>query len=804
MKPRPNPFLRPARFVATLALSASPVAYAASQTWSSSTTGNWSDGTKWVGASAPGATSGLNNTNVATFSNAAGGTITIDSATQNIGGLLFSGAPGAYIIGSSGANAGNSLFLSSGGSIVAGATSGSSAFTINAPLVLAPASPTTAGTYSFTSTFASTPFTIAGNVTGGTTTLGITLNLDGTSVTRRGSTVSGSISDGGAAGGLAVTTVNNNFSSWSLSGNNSYTGVTTVNSRLNIRSANALGSTVGGTIVVANGNAALEFDNTGNAGSGITFAAEALSIAGTGNSGAGAIRNIAGINTYTGAVTLTGATTINSNSGKITFDVASGNAITATNQNLTLGGTAAGEVADAIAIGSGSLTKVDSGTWTLSANNSYSGLTTVSGGALSVTGSLNSGNALTVGASGTANFANASQNLGAVGNSNTTTNALNFSNATGTVVLASLTGSGNTRFGSNGTVTGGISTGTVTSVGNLNANISGGTTTAGGLLTGTVSSGTTSAGSLSSTSVTGGTNTITGAAGITSLNGGATTVGGVATIGTMTTGTVNLNGATSAIATLNGGTVNLGSTTLTVGNGTTSGAITGASGALTVTGALSLNGSNTYGGVTSISTGGDLRVNGTNSGSGAVNVASGANLGGSGSVIGGINVTGVLTPGNSIESLGGGALNFLTGSTYAYELQTDLFTGTPNVAGDLTYSSSSLSIAAGTILTLSDLGGSTALANGSKLTLISSVGAWNLGLFSYDAGAGLVTLNDDTNITIGANIWKFDYNDTLAGSNFTGDTTGANNFVTLTVVPEPNVSALIGGLGLLSLLRRRR
>jgi len=374
--------------------------------------------------------------------------------------------------------------------------------------------------------------------------------------------------------------------------------------------------------------------------------------------------------------------------------------------------------------------KIGAGTFTFTSAsaNTYTGLTTVTGGALTIgsSGSLKSGNALTVGASGTADFQNAGQTLGAVSNANTATNALNFSNASSTVVLASLTGAGNTRFG------------------------------------------------------------------------------GVATIGTLTSGTANLNGATSSITTLNGGTVNLGSTTLTVGSGTTSGAITGASGALTVTGALALNGSNTYGGVTSISTGGDLRVNGTNSGAGAVNIASGAKLGGSGSVIGGINVSGILAPGNSIESLGGGALSFTTGSTYAYELQTNVFASTPSVAGDLTYSSGTLNIASGTILTLTDLGASTALANGSKLTLISSVGAWNFGLFSYDAGAGLTTLADDSTFTLGANTWTFNYNDTLAGSNFTGDTSGATNFVTLTVIPEPNVAALVGGLSVLAMLRRRR
>jgi hypothetical protein len=49
----------------------------------------------------------------------------------------------------------------------------------------------------------------------------------------------------------------------------------------------------------------------------------------------------------------------------------------------------------------------------------------------------------------------------------------------------------------------------------------------------------------------------------------------------------------------------------------------------------------------------------------------------------------------------------------------------------------------------------------------------------------------------------FNYNDTVAGSNFTGDITGASNYITLTAVPEPNVAALLGSLGTLLLLRRR-
>ena len=97
---------------------------AASQTWTggSVVNGNWSTIGNWSGGAAPGSTSLTTSTDIATFNaaiantwgNAAGNPIVIDSASQNISGITFTGAAGNYFIGSTG---GNALKLTSGGTI---------------------------------------------------------------------------------------------------------------------------------------------------------------------------------------------------------------------------------------------------------------------------------------------------------------------------------------------------------------------------------------------------------------------------------------------------------------------------------------------------------------------------------------------------------------------------------------------------------------------------------------------------------------------------------------------------------------
>jgi autotransporter-associated beta strand protein len=291
--------------------------------------------------------------------------------------------------------------------------------------------------------------------------------------------------------------------------------------------------------------------------------------------------------------------------------------------------------------------------------------------------------------------------------------------------------------------------------------------------------------------------------GITKAGAGTLTLGGTnaytgATL--ISAGTLEVTGS---IATSSGITNNAALTFNSASAQSYGNAING-TGTLTKQGGgiLTLGGTNGYTGLTTISGTGTLALGAA----GSINNSSGVALGtagtfdvsaksggysvakltGSGTVIGALTVTTELAIGNSPGVVTyTGDLTLGAASTSKFEVIGGS-TADPTV-GDLGVVNGLLTISAGAILNLVQLGAYTA---NDKFTL-----------FAYNTLSGTFAgMADDTNITDNlGGIWTINYNDNTAGLN--GGVGAA--YITVTAVPEPG-AALIGSLGLLALLRRRR
>jgi autotransporter-associated beta strand protein len=601
--------------------------------------------------------------------------------------------------------------------------------------------------------------------------------------------------------------------------------------------AGATSATYAGNIVNSE-DVGSNFDLGASTGGTLTISgiiSSGISTAGLDKISAGTV-TLTAANTYTGGTTIT-AGTLSLGSGGTTGRLTATTAIV-NNSNLTINRSDAFSQATDLGAGvlisgSGSFTQAGAGTTTLTAANTYTGATAIKNGTLALDGAANRlavAGAVVLGDTGTAGklvlggTTTASQTLTAltttgsggsvvggnavnstltlnIASSNTFAGTLGGAGTNENLLALSKTGVGTlTLSNTANTFTGQVlsdagtiqvtklaNTGTASSVGSGAESIRLGNNANATLeYIGTTDSSTNKIIQI-------GTNTATNTGNATILNN--------STNGKLTFTAANFNQAPSVTVarslTLGGSYTGAANEIQGIirDNNTAGGGLV----SLTKTGASTwkLTGANTYTGATSV-TGGVLAVNGSLANT-STTVGNGGTLQGSGSIAGSVTVQsgGTLATGNSIESLTTGALSLQAASTFAYEINNDALAG---VAGDLTAVTGNLTLSLDnlSLLTISELG-SGSWSIGDKLTLISYSGAWNDRLFSYNSS----TLADDSTINFSSMEWLFNYNDTAAGTNYTGDLTGTR-YVTMTAIPEPNVAALLGGLGTLLLLRRRR
>ena len=217
-------------------------------------------------------------------------------------------------------------------------------------------------------------------------------------------------------------------------------------------------------------------------------------------------------------------------------------------------------------------------------------------------------------------------------------------------------------------------------------------------------------------------------------------------------------------------------------------------------GTLTLSGANTYTGATTV-TAGKLIVNGNISTS-TTTVKNTGTIGGSGTV-GAVIVQagGTFAPGNSPGDITMASLTLADNANFDIEINKSLTPTNDSVTLTGNFSNV-LAITSGANLNLVLTG---TFILGDRFTLASyntALGTWSGGLFNLGAGAS--TLADDSVFQSGGYDWRINYDDlTNTATNSTESYTDGGKYLTLTVVPEPNVAAMIGGFGMLALLRRR-
>ena len=418
-------------------------------------------------------------------------------------------------------------------------------------------------------------------------------------------------------------------------------------------------------------------------------------------------------------------------------------------------------------IGNGSGTveviKAGSGTWTLSGNNSYTGATTISAGTLVGIGANAFGSTSGISLTGSNTLSLRGDTSTAFASSNVTTTATGPTINADQATIAG-TGAKTMTIGTIGT-TSVAATWQLNFTGANNTSLSAGTVT-----TPTTASVTTH--TISNSISGGGSLTLAGVA------GGGTTTGTLAFSGngdTTVTGAITQAGTAQALTKSGNGTLTL--------QGTNS--YTGATNVNAGIMEIALGGSTHASSAFTVSTSGTaLVVNGTINGTLAAN--SSTTISGSGTVVGAATVSGNLNPGNSP-----GELNFSSSLAMANSTVTTMEINGTTLG--LNYDN----IDVGTALTYD---GALTLAIGATFGSSAVFDLFEFGsqTNSFDS-VSLTGSYGNVSLTNLSGVWGATTNsgnETWSFSQTTGD-------LTLTVIPEPR-AALLGGLGLLMLLRRRR
>lgn len=512
---------------------------------------------------------------------------------------------------------------------------------------------------------------------------------------------------------------------------------------------------VAGAGIVTYGNTTIT--NGGTISGGLSGGANTSSIefGGTGNR-----LNLLSGSTLNGAVTLDAGAAATIAAQNPNLSLTPSVVLTDSASTVTFSTTATGLTVSGVVTGAGNTVVTGTGgNITMTAVNTYTGSTTISGGQLALTGS-----------------GSVATSSGVLDNG-----LFDISGTTSGTQIKNLTGSGSVALG---TRTLSITSGSGTFSGSIGG--SGGVTVSGGTTTLAASNTYTGA-----TTITGGTLALSGAGDIS------------ASSGVVNNGSFDISGTTNgaSIATISGtGSVPLGSKTLTVsnGSGTFGGSITGTGGLSLSGGTLSLTSVTGYTGATTIS-GGTLAL----SGAGDVSASSGVVANGT------FDISGASSSA-SIRSLSGSGAVTLGTNTLTITSGSDTFTGSINGTGTLVFAGGTQTLAAPSNVTGSVTIGTGTLTLTGGGSIAAANGLIDNGTFDISgttSGAQVKQLTGTGTVTLGAQtLGVTNASGTFAGSiNGTGGLlltsgtqtlSGANGYTGATTITAGTLA--LSGAGTLS------